>query len=236
MDIKRVRVEGETQAGPRPVALITRALSAISSRILAPTVVRGRNLIPDPPPNQVAVSSSSHLKGTVNNHFSVSNSRVGDGNGNDESKGNRGGSRGGSRGDIINDFVKVKTNDDKIINSESHKSLKNQFNITNTSESHINPKDNETFKTALRRNSRKMTHKPIKFQKNEISVKFNADTNLCAKHEKQRKSKFDKNALILKKVDSNENIELLKAQKRLALFHKKNGNLFYKYFYYKIKI
>ena len=109
MDIKRVRVEGETQAGPRPVALITRALSAISSRMLAPTVVRGRNLIPDPPPNQVAVSSSSHLKGTVNNHFSVSDSRVGDGKRNDEAKGNR----GGNRGDIISDFVKVKTNNDK---------------------------------------------------------------------------------------------------------------------------
>ena len=132
VDIKRIRVEGESSSGPRPMALITRALCDISPRLLAPTVVKGRNMIPDPQPNLIATSSSSRINSIVNNPVCVSNIRVEDGKRNDKSNGNK----GGNRGDIICDFVKVKTNDNKSWglkndNDSIHKNRNNNQNDGN---------------------------------------------------------------------------------------------------------
>ena len=132
VDIKRIRVEGESTSGPRPMALITRALCDISPRLLAPTVVKGRNMIPDPQPNLIATSSSSRINSIVNNPVCVSNIRVEDGKRNDKSNGNK----GGNRGDIICDFVKVKTNDNKSWglkndNDSIHKNRNNNQNDGN---------------------------------------------------------------------------------------------------------
>ena len=127
VDIKRIRVEGESSSGPRPMALITRALCDISPRLLAPTVVKGRNMIPDPQPNLIATSSSSRINSIVNNPVCVSNIRVEDGKRNDKSNGNK----GGNRGDIICDFVKVKTNDSNLKGNIIYKNRNNNRNDDN---------------------------------------------------------------------------------------------------------